>query len=71
MSHVNDFVNVGSAKNDIVNVVFEAATHGKQVGMLGTRTVYQILYKGEVKNIAVSVGENGYIVGANPTTKIK
>lgn len=71
LNHADEFATVGIPKSDIANVVFEAATKGKQVGMQGSRSIYEIMYKGETKNIAVTVGNNGYIVGANPTTKIK
>ena len=72
LSHSDEFVANGIPKSDIGKVVFEAATKGKQVGMQGgTRPIYQVTFKGEVKNIAITIGDNGFIVGANPTTKIK
>jgi RHS repeat-associated protein len=70
LEHSDDFVKAGIAKSDIENVVFEAATSGKLVGSQGGRPIFQILYNGQTKNIAVTVGDNGYIVGANPA-KIK
>jgi hypothetical protein len=69
LNHAEEFEAIGIPKNDIASVVFEAATKGKQVGMQGTRPVFQVMYKGDVKNIAITIGDNGYIVGANPTTK--
>lgn len=43
---------------------------GNQVGMQGARPIYSVPYKGEVKNIAITIGDNGFIVGANSSSKI-
>jgi len=71
LSHADEFTKVGIDKADIANTVFEAVTNGKQIGMQNSRPIYEVMYKGQTKNIAVTVGDNGYIVGANPTTKVK
>ena len=34
-------------------------------GTKNPRTIFELNYKGDVKKVAVSVGNNGYIVGAN------
>lgn len=39
---------------------------GKVVDIQGTRPVYQVIFNGKTNYIAVDVGNNGYIVGANP-----
>jgi len=64
--HLDDFVKNGIAEEDIADYVFQAAKHGKVVGQQGSRTIYETTYKGTTKRVAVSVSENGYIVGANP-----
>ena len=64
--HADDFVKSGIKKEDIAKVVMDAATNGKQVGMQGTRPIYEVIYNGAKKNVAVTVGKNGFVVGANP-----
>jgi hypothetical protein len=75
VKRVGDFANFGIDQEDIVDVVFSAATRGVPVGVTGTdRVVYLIDYRGQPKRIAVSVGSNGFIVGGNPvslTRKLK
>jgi len=66
--HGSDFVKAGIKQDDIAKVVMDAATNGKQVGMQGTRPVYEVMYNGAKQNIAVTVGNNGFIVGANPSS---
>lgn len=70
-AHTLHFERYGIAKSDIASVVFDALINGSYCGTSGAdRAVYEISYKGEPKRIAVTVGNNGYIVGANPV-KIK
>jgi phosphoribosylformylglycinamidine (FGAM) synthase-like amidotransferase family enzyme len=48
-----------------------ALREGKMIGYQGrkkTRSIYEVNFNGEVKYIAVTVSDNGYIVGANPRT---
>jgi hypothetical protein len=66
LKHTEDFVKVGIKEEDIGSVVFDAATNGKKVGMQGTRPIYEVMYNGVKQRIAVTVGSNGFIVGANP-----
>ncbi|EHR63701.1 hypothetical protein [Saccharomonospora cyanea] len=66
-AHASHFERYGIAKSDIVNVVFDALTRGIYQGVSGSnRNVYEISYRGKSRRIAVTVGNNGYIVGANP-----
>lgn len=39
---------------------------GKVIDIQGTRPVYQVIFNGKTYYIGVDVGDNGYIVGANP-----
>ncbi|MGP3947231.1 hypothetical protein [Streptomyces sp. 7N604] len=66
--HAQDFANKGVPEAEIPDVVMEATTSGQQVGMQGTRPVYQVNYKGKILKVAVTVGGNGFIVGANPAS---
>lgn len=46
----------------------KAVTDGKIVGYQGSGTghpIYETVINGKKYNLAVSVGDNGYIVGAN------
>jgi hypothetical protein len=52
----------------VPDVVMQAVTKGDMVGMQGTRPVYEIIRNGQVLKIAVTVGGNDFIVGANPTS---
>ena len=59
--------------SEIIEIVMTAVCEGDIVGYQGTkdkpRAIYQFTFKGETKYLAVSVSDNGYIVGANPRTK--
>lgn len=42
-------------------------TDGNVVGTQGRgRLIYEVTVDGEVRHVAITVGKNGYIVGANP-----
>ncbi len=68
-AHGADFANVGISQAEIPRVVTQAVTHGRFVGYQGQdfgRPIYEITVNGQTQRIAVTVGDNGYIVGANP-----
>lgn len=63
----DEFAQAGVAAADVANVVFRAAATGKPVGITGRdRVVYATEHQGRPLLVAVTVGANGYIVGANP-----
>ncbi|MFJ8649887.1 polymorphic toxin-type HINT domain-containing protein [Streptomyces sp. NPDC093546] len=67
--HADDFERAGVAKEDIPDLVMAAATKGKKVGYQGKgegRPVYEVEFKGQKRRVAVTVGNNGFVVGANP-----
>lgn len=67
-AHGKDFNGKGIANADIPNYVLEAVYQGNVVGTQGkrnSRTIYEFTYNGVTRRIAIQVGENGYIVGAN------
>ena len=46
-----------------------AVKHGSIVGYQGRgfgRPIYEFKYEGITRRIAITIGSNGYIVGANP-----
>lgn len=66
--HGKEFNGRGISNNDIPDYVLEAVYQGKIVGTQGKRdprTIYEFTYNGKKQRIAVQVGSNGYIVGAN------
>jgi filamentous hemagglutinin len=66
-AHGKDFANIGVSEDQIPDLVIEAATRGKSIGIQGrNRPVYQVDFNGSSYNVAVTVGSNGFIVGANP-----
>ncbi|HQT90274.1 MAG TPA: hypothetical protein PK677_17365 [Acidiphilium sp.] len=72
-AHGTDFTNIGVSEDEIPSVVMQAVTEGNIVGYQGTgpgRPIYQIQINGQPQNIAVTVGFNGFIVGANPAGKM-
>ena len=65
--HGDDFARRGISSDQVADVVIKAVTEGKVVGYQGTgRPIYEVLVNDEVQRIAVTVGNNGFIVGANP-----
>lgn len=64
--HASDFANIGVPEQKIPSLVLAAATEGRVVGMQRTRPIYEVWFEGRVYKVAVSVGNNGFIVGANP-----
>ena len=67
--HGREFNGRGISNENIPNYVLEAVYQGNIVGTQGRRnprTVYEFVYNGVTQRIAVQVGSNGYIVGANP-----
>ncbi|WP_405373729.1 pre-toxin TG domain-containing protein [Pseudobutyrivibrio sp.] len=67
--HVDDFANVGIPQNEIPDYIMTAVDKGQIVGYQGRgtgRPIYEFVYKGEVKQVAITIGSNGFVVGANP-----
>jgi filamentous hemagglutinin len=69
MRHELDFTNKGIATPDIAKVVMDAVKGEKIVGKTGSAPVFEVTYNGQKKYIAVGVGNNGYIVRANPVSE--
>lgn len=66
---VADFARHGIGRDEIVDAVFTALTDGTPIGITGRdRVVYLVTYQGHSVRIAISVGDNGFIVGANPVS---
>ncbi|BAZ14960.1 hypothetical protein NIES4071_68300 [Calothrix sp. NIES-4071] len=71
--HKEDFARRGIYEDEIPLAVMAAVTTGTFLMYQGTvqpRHVYEVIFNGERQYIAVSVSDNGYIVGANPASLI-
>ncbi|MGC6389065.1 VENN motif pre-toxin domain-containing protein [Ewingella sp. S1.OA.A_B6] len=72
--HGSQFAKIGVSEARIPDVIMKTVTDGKIVGYQGTgtgRPIYETMINGEKYNIAVTVGNNGYIVGANLRGSVK
>ena len=67
--HADDFLNKGITQEQIPDYIMNALENGKIVGYQGRgtgRSIYEFTYYGEIHKVAITVGNNGFIVGANP-----
>ena len=67
--HADDFLNKGITQEQIPDYVMNALENGKIVGYQGRgtgRPIYEFTYNGEIHKVAITVGDNGFVVGANP-----
>ena len=72
--HGSAFANIGVSEAQIPSVVIQALTQGRIVGYQGsgtTRPIYEITINGQPQRIAITTGNNGFIVGANPSSTRK
>ncbi|MBK8718436.1 MAG: hypothetical protein IPN32_27470 [Deltaproteobacteria bacterium] len=67
--HGADFAARGIAETEIPEALFTALRSGTQVGMQGSRPIYEFTFKGVQQRVAITVGDNGFIVGANPAAR--
>jgi hypothetical protein len=70
-NHQEDFMERGIGATQIIDAVMAAVTQGQIIGYQKTRsptprTIYEVFFDGNIQYISVTVGDNGYIVGANP-----
>ena len=66
MRHADQFVSKGIPKEKIPDFIMCAITYGTVVGKQRTRVVYEVKYDGKRRRVAITIGNNGFIVGANP-----
>ena len=64
--HGKQFNGRGISDSEIPGYLLEAVSAGEVVGMQGSRPIYEFTYNGTRQRVAITVSENGYIVGANP-----
>ncbi|ASO18081.1 hypothetical protein FHR81_002478 [Actinoalloteichus hoggarensis] len=64
---VEQFGTMRVPKEDIIPLVFAALERGEVIGYSGVnRRVYEVVFKGERRRIAITVTRDGLIVGAHP-----
>lgn len=71
LAHVKQFQTQGITQDELADYIMDALTNGEIVGMQGTREIYESTYKGVTRRVAVTIGDNGFIVGANPQSMPK
>ena len=68
ISEFKDFATKGITSDKISDFIIYAIENGRVVGIQGTRSVYEVIYEGKLQRVAISIGSNGFIVGANPSS---
>ncbi|MGX1545195.1 virulence factor, partial [Streptomyces adustus] len=65
--HAGEFATAGVRIEDIPALVSKALTEGTRVGTQGAgRPIYEVVFNGKTQRLAISVGDNGFVIGANP-----
>ena len=65
LTHADQFVDKGIPRKNISDFIMHALENGKIVGHQRTRPIYEVMYNGKLQRVAISIGDNGFIVGAN------
>ena len=68
-AHGSDFKNQGLTEAEVPQYIMTAVKYGKIVGYQGRgtgRPIYEFKYEGITRRVAITIGSNGYVVGANP-----
>ena len=68
-AHGKDFENQNISTEEIPQYIMTAVKYGVIVGYQGRgtgRPIYEFTYDGTTRRVAITIGSNGYIVGANP-----
>lgn len=61
------FEGTGVPREKIVELVFAAIEHGVVVGYSGrNRPVYEVVFDGETRRVAITIADDGGIIGAHP-----
>ncbi len=69
--HADDFAARGVPEERIPDLVMDAISRGRVVGHQGRgngRPIFEVMFDGQVQRVAVTVGDNGFVVGANPAS---
>ncbi|MGH1551109.1 hypothetical protein ACRAWB_18805 [Leifsonia poae] len=66
--HGSEFAKRGISETEIPDFLSKAIQEGRFTGHQGTgtsRSIYEVEYKGRTMKVAITIGSNGFIVGAN------
>lgn len=70
--HGKEFLANGIQEKEIKTIIYKAITKGEIVGVQGVnRNVYKVNFKGKEYTIAITISDNGFIVGANISKNYK
>ncbi|ASO19539.1 hypothetical protein AHOG_09475 [Actinoalloteichus hoggarensis] len=64
-----EFADAAIAEHEIIDVVFHCLRHGRFVGKHKAAEVYEIEIHGRSIRIAITIGDNGFIVTAHPISR--
>ena len=67
--HGADFARHNITAEEIPQYIMTAVKYGTIIGYQGRgqgRPIYEFKYEGIIRRIAITIGSNGYVVGANP-----
>ena len=73
-AHGLDFENQQISLDEIPQYIMSAVKYGHIVGYQGRgqgRPIYEFTYEHTIRQIAITIGSNGYVVGANPRSITK
>ena len=71
LNHSDEFETKGISQNQLPEFLINALNKGKVVGYQGKgngRPIYEINFNGQTQRVAITTGNNGFIVGANPVS---
>ncbi|HEL1761153.1 TPA: type IV secretion protein Rhs [Streptococcus suis] len=71
VEHGEQFVKQGVSNEMLPDYLMDALTNGKVIGYQGRgtgRPIYEFIYNGQTRRVAITAGNNGFIVGANPVS---
>lgn len=66
LKHLKEFEKQGLPEHELADYIMDALKNGELVGMQGTREIYEVTYNGITRRVAITVSDNGFIIGANP-----
>ena len=66
--HAEDFAKKGITAEDIPEFLMSAIKYGRVIGKRNTRDVYEVEFHGVIQRVSISIGSNGFVVGANPVS---
>ncbi|KAA9002139.1 hypothetical protein F4V43_13520 [Paenibacillus spiritus] len=71
LNHADDFAAKGISQGQLPEFITKAVSGGKIVGYQGKgtgRPIYEVSFNGQTQRVAITTGNNGFIVGANPVS---